>query len=548
MATSTGQLHLTLILHGVFSAHYGSGLELVGLSRRGQALLAFLSQQPEMRAERARLADLLWSDRSEVQARASLRQELSVLRRVLPEGVLDANRQLVWLDPTAVVADKSGSGVFLEGFDLATEGFEDWLREMRQAERLGSATPVATAAPHRARRLPSLAVLPFEEIGVAATDMFADGVVEEITGALGRVHEFHVIARQSAIAIIGEHLDVPQVAERLGVDYVVEGTVRRADDRVRISVQLVEGRDGRTIWTERFDDRLDDLFALQDRVAGQVAGQILPSLRNAEIARARTTPPESRNAYELFLTGLPHMWAHQRKSNARAIDLFDRALSIAPDYGPALAHKAWALAQQCSYIWSDNPLADKAEALRLAQQAAQFVGEHAPSMVAVGAAVDLVSTDHDFSRTFIDRALAIDPNCAWGWMRRGWNRHYLGETEEARLSFDRAEALSPLDPFLFNIEFGRGVTYLHEDRFEECLKHFKRGMALSPGVEWAYRFIASLNIRLGRQADAEEAYRKLLAAYPGLTVRKLSDSLPPSAVENRQEFYDAMRRAGLPEE
>lgn len=343
MATSTGQLHLTLILHGVFSAHYGSGLELVGLSRRGQALLAFLSQQPEMRAERARLADLLWSDRSEGQARASLRQELSVLRRVLPEGVLDANRQLVWLDPTAVVADKSGSGVFLEGFDLATEGFEDWLREMRQAERPGSATPVATAAPHRARRLPSLAVLPFEEIGVAATDMFADGVVEEITGALGRVHEFHVIARQSAIAIIGEHLDVPQVAERLGVDYVVEGTVRRADDRVRISVQLVEGRDGRTIWTERFDDRLDDLFALQDRVAGQVAGQILPSLRNAEIARARTTPPESRNAYELFLTGLPHMWAHQRKSNARAIDLFDRALSIAPDYGPALAHKAWRL-------------------------------------------------------------------------------------------------------------------------------------------------------------------------------------------------------------
>jgi len=244
---------LTLHLNGPFRATLNTGGLPETLSRRAQAMLAYLATQPGMRAERGLLADLLWADRAEEQARASLRQELAVLRKALPEGVMEANRQMVWLDPARVTADRNGQGDFLQGFDLQSEPFEDWLRQERGAER--PANPPAPQNPPRAR--PAIAVLPFAEMGVAADDMFADGVVEEITGALSRVHEFDVIARQSAFALQGEALDVPQAAARLGAQYVVEGSVRRAGDRVRIAVQLVNGKDGHTLWSERFDDRLD---------------------------------------------------------------------------------------------------------------------------------------------------------------------------------------------------------------------------------------------------------------------------------------------------
>ncbi len=265
-----GGLVLTLYLTGPFRANATTGFAPDNLSGRAQAMLAYLACQPGMRAERGLLADILWADRAGEQARASLRQELAVLRKALPDGVLDANRQMAWLDPALPKVDTSGSG--------------DWLREMRQTDR------------------PSLAVLPFDEIGAASTDMFADGVVEEITGALSRVRDFHVIARQSAFALQDMRITIPEIAAKLGVQYLVEGTVRRSGDKVRITAQLVHGADGRTLWSERFDDRLDDLFDLQDRVAAKIPGQISPNLREAEIRRATAIPPDQQTAYSLSLT------------------------------------------------------------------------------------------------------------------------------------------------------------------------------------------------------------------------------------------------------
>ncbi|OYX43809.1 MAG: hypothetical protein B7Z02_07565 [Rhodobacterales bacterium 32-67-9] len=523
-----------------------SGADIEGLSRRGQAMLAYLSRQPGLRAERGLLADLLWTDRGEDQARASLRQELSVLRRHLPDGVIVADRQMVRLEPDSFRFRSPTPGEFLEGFDLASEGFEDWLRLMRAASPEKPA-PSATVRAGRRIGLPCLAILPFDELGSAEGDMFADGVVEEITAALSRVHEFHVIARQSAFAVRDARLDVPAVSERLGTDYLIEGTVQRAQDRVRINVQLVRGTDGRLLWSQRFDDRLDDLFDLQDRIAAAVAGQISPSLRTAEIARAETKAPADRSAYELVLSAMPHFWTHSRAGNARALELLDLALEEQESFGPALAYKAWVLAQQPSYMWSDDPLADRAAALELTRVAAAHVADHAPSLVALGAAVSLVSPDLDLANSFIDRALAIDPNNAWGWLRRGWNRNYSGQIEEARACFDRAEALSPLDPFLFNIEFGRGGARLNENRYEEALAHFRRGMTLSPSADWAWRTIAVLNTRLGRPDAAAEALRKLYAAYPGLTIRKVAASIPPTIIENQPDYYAALRTAGVPE-
>jgi len=421
---------------------------------------------------------------------------------------------------------------------------------MRQADNPVQATAPETEKPARIptrKERPSLAVLPFDELGAPDTDMFADGVVEEITSALSRVHEFHVVARQSAYALADRGVDALKAAARLGTDYLVEGSLRRAGDRVRISVQLIDGKSANTLWAHRFDDRLDDLFDLQDRIAAQVAGQISPNLRTAEIARASDRPPTDRSTYELVLTALPAFWAHTRDGNARALALLDRALEIDPNFGPALAYKAWVLAQQPSYMWSDDPLGDKAQALDLAKQAAAMTTDHAPSHVAIGAAVSLVSDDLLLANAHIDRALTIDPNNAWGWLRRGWNRAYASERDEARDCFARVAALSPLDPFLFNVAFGFGAIFMSEGRLDDALAQFRRGMSLSPNIEWAHRLLAVCHMRLGQIDKAMAEFRLLEAAYPGMTIQKLADSIPPSVVENQPEYYDALRKAGMPE-
>ena len=491
-----------------------------------------------MRAERGLLADLLWSDRSEAQARASLRQELSVLRKALPQGLLNADRQAVWLDPSQVCLVR-GSGEFLKGFDLASEGFEDWLRERR------GATPAAPGIAGRTGERPVLAVLPFEELDGAGEDFFADGVVEEITSALSRVRDFHVIARQSAFALRGQVLDIPAIAEKLGADYLVEGTIRRAGGQVRISVQLVRGKDGHTLWTERFDDRLDDLFDLQDRIAAQVAGQVSPSLRSAEIARAESLATEHRTAYSLTLSALPHFWAHRKGENARAIAILDEALAKSPDYGPALAYKAWALAQQPSYMWSDDPAADHAVSISLAESAAERVTDHVPSLVAIGAALTLSSPDIGLARSFVERALAIDPNNAWGWMRLGWIAIYEKSPEEAARHFDRAEMLSPLDPFRFNVILGRSVTRRLLGDTDDSVRLIRAGMRANPGITWAYRMLAGDLTLAGREEEAQEAVREFRRHYPHVTLAYLRACWPPAIVSSQPEYYQAFRRAGL---
>ncbi|MGB7263093.1 MAG: hypothetical protein WBC68_13570 [Albidovulum sp.] len=535
---------LTLRLTGPLVLLSSNGAEISGVSRRGQALLVYLANQTGMFAERGYLADLLWSDRSEEQAKASLRQELSLLKRLLPEGLISSDRQKVRLDRTMIATDYSNSGVLLEGFDLRSEGFEEWLRQARSATD-DAGVAAAFAAPLRNR--PCLAVLPFEELGAKEIDMFADGIVEELTGALSRVHEFHVIARQSAFALRDERLSLPEIAARLGTDYLVEGSVRRVDARVRIAVQLVDGKDGRTLWSERFDDRIDDLFDLQDRIASQVAGRISPSLRAAEIARADIRPPESRSAYELVLSALPHFWSHQKDGNARALALFNAALVQDPNYGVALAMKAWCHAHQCSYIWTDSPAEERRLAIGAADLAAAAAGDHAPTLVAVGAAISLTSLDRDRAQGYIDRALAIDPNNAWGWLRNGWLNTLTNRAELALEYFARAEALSPLDPFRFNIEFGKANAMAELGEFDAAVDHMRAGLSMAPGISWAYRMLASYLGNAGRKAEACEAMDIFLTHYPGMTITKMRESMPPAIFEMQPVYVNGLRKAGIPE-
>jgi TolB-like protein len=535
---------LMLHLSGPFRATL-DGRPLTGLSRRAQGMLAYLACQVGMRAERGTLTDVLWSDRSESQARASLRQELSVLRKTLPETVLGADRQAVWLT-MAEVHREVGTGEALQGFDLPSEGFEDWLRQLRIDGLPVMSAGTVVAAAGRAFQ-PALAVLPFDELGIVGDDMFADGVVEEITGALGRVREFDVIARQSSFALRGEALPVPAIAERLGADYVVEGSVQRSGGRVRIAVHLVRGRDGHTLWSERFDDQLDDLFDLQDRIAARVAGQLSPNLRSAEITRAGLRPLDDRTVYELMLTAYPHFWSLRREGNERAAELLDQAMERDPDYVPAMALRAWVYAQQTTYMWSDDPAADRTRGLALAERAVLRAEDHAPSLVAIAGAFAQGGDDRALAQTCISRALSIDPNNAWAWIRQGWLHQYVGEVEPALAAFERAQRLSPLDPFLHQITFGRAATlYRWRDDPREGLALIEEGLRRHPGVVWPLRMLAVAYVRLGEMEKAREAIRRLRAEHPNISIAYLQAALPPIAVHFDAEYYAHLAAAGLP--
>lgn len=393
---------------------------------------------------------------------------------------------------------------------------------------------------------PAVVVLPFEE-ATSQEDFFADGVVEEITSALSSVGDISVIARQSAFSFKGRVLDVREVGRELGARYVVTGTIRRSGTRVRISVQLASAITGATLWSQRYDDDMEDLFDLQDRISSHVVGAISPSIRASEIAAARAVTPMERRACELYMSAFPHFWAHRSEENERAIELLTAAMERDRNDVRAQALRAWAYAQQATYMWSDTPLVSREMAQRDAEAATLSAGDHAPSLVAIAAALSMTALDHERSGELLKRALSLDPNSAWGWMRLGWNRVYMRDVEGGLAAFDRAEALSPRDPFLFNIQFGRAYARGLEGEYDEAIRLVKLGLTAGPGVTWAYRDLASFCANAGRRQEADDAVAALMRSYPGLTIRRVVDSMPPATHSRNQGFLDGLRRAGVPE-
>jgi TolB-like protein len=392
--------------------------------------------------------------------------------------------------------------------------------------------------------MPALAVLPFNYLADSPDDVLADGVVDEITSALSRVHEFHVIARQSAFALRIQRPDARTAAQTLGADYLVEGTIRRAGDRLRVAVSLLNAQ-GHTLWSDRFDDTLEDLFDLQDRIATQVAGQLPGKVRAAEIACVDRDCTITNEARAWVLRALPHFWAHRREENAKAVEYLSRALMADGQDVRALAYKAWAIVQQSSYMWSEDAEADRVEAFRLANLAAERVADDAPALVAISAAYSMAVADGARALTFVRRALELDPNNAWGRLRLGWALLYDGRPEEALVEFERARRLSPLDPFLFNMRIGTAGAQADLGNYDLAIRLIHEALMNTPGIAWAYRLLVSLYGRIGDVENATAAARKLLEAHPGLTMERLAASVPPAVAERNPGYLEGLRAAGI---
>lgn len=399
-------------------------------------------------------------------------------------------------------------------------------------------------APISAR--PSVVVLPFDNLsGEADQNYFADAVVEEITATLSRIRDFFVIARNSAFAYKGRSVDVRQVGRELGVRYVVEGSVRRVGERVRITSQLVETETGNHIWSTKVDGAVSDLFDLQDKVAAEVASALHPSIRRAEVERARSKRPDTLAAYDLVMRALPHLWAHRMAENPQAIDYLDRALELEPRYGLAAALGAWARGQQVAYNWTSDIAGERLAGEQLIELATQTVGDDPTALTALASAMMQLGGDVSQALNFAGRALELDPNHAWAWMRRGYGLVYSGNPEEAITAFERAARLSPLDPFAFNVHLGLGLAHFSSGRPDKAIELARQALAERPGLTWPYRDLTAYYAAAGKIEQARDAFEKFTYLRPAMTLASVRDGLRFMNPGLLDRYVGGLQQAGL---
>ena len=394
----------------------------------------------------------------------------------------------------------------------------------------------------------SIVVLPFDNMSEdPAAGSIADGIVEEITATLSRVRDFTVIARNSAYAYKGRSVDVRQIARDLGVRYVLEGSLRKVGDRVRVTAQLIDAATGKHLWADRYDGVVENLFDFEDEIASRVAGALRPSIWDAEIALARRKRPENMASYDLVLRALPHLWAHRQEDNAEAIKLLDRAMELDPNYARAAAIGAWARAQHVVYNWTDDIEAVRSEGERLIALSSPSVGDDPTALCALSTATMLLFGDLDRARHYVERALALDPNNAWAWTRHGFLLAYRGNPEEALQSFEKALTLSPLDPFSFNGFIGMGFAKFAGGHSGEAVQWAQRAIREKIGMTWAFRDLAAFNGDAGNIPAAQDALAKFVAVRPDVTIAKLRDSLRFIEPKTLDRYLAGLRVAGLPE-
>lgn len=446
-----------------------------------------------------------------------------------------------------VVRDQVGSKADVGFRDLGEKELKN-IREPVRVFAVGQAGDIH-AIPAPAPELPakpSIAVLPFTNLsGDPEQEYFADGMVEDIITALSRFPSLFVIARNSTFVYKGKAVDIRAVGRDLGVRYVLEGSVRRAGNRLRVTGQLIEAATGTHLWADSIDGDMADIFEVQDKVTSTVVGAIAPTLERAEIARARAKPPSSFDAYDHYLRGVAalHLWT--REGNEEALAAFTRAIALDPGYAAAYGNAARCFIQRKAGGWVTDPEEDAAQARHFAAEAARLGRHDAIALSTAGMAVAYVLGNLDDGLAMVDRALELNPNLAWGWMFGGWIRVWKGDTDVGTEHILRAIRLSPQDTQIFAMRAGIAAAHLFSGRYAQALDWAAAAIRDQPSFVIAYS-IAAAAAALDGRPDEGRAYIDRLAAYvPAGTIRDVVRHLPIARPEHREIVVEGLRRAGL---
>jgi TolB-like protein/tetratricopeptide (TPR) repeat protein len=395
---------------------------------------------------------------------------------------------------------------------------------------------------------PSIAVLPFTNLSSdPQQDYFADGMVEDIITGLSRSKSLFVIARHSTFTYKGKAVDIKQVGRELGVRYVLEGSVRKVGDRVRIAVQLLDAATGSHLWADRFDSQLDDIFDLQDRVTGGVIAAISPQLERAEIERAQRKPTENLQAYDYYLRAFASFYKFTREAHLEAIRLAQTAREIDPEFAAAYALGARCYVQRKTFGWSIDVAQERDEVRLLARRALELDKDDPSVLATAGYALVHVAGEIEEGAPFLARAVKLDPNLVVARHWSGYVQLWLGNIDAAIGQFEIAMRLNPLDPRMYNSQTGLACAHFLAGRFGEATLWAEAAVGLLPSFVPAHFVLAACHAMSGRIGEARAVCARAVLLDPTVSISSISSWRPYRRPEHVEKWAQAFRIAGMPE-
>jgi TolB-like protein len=506
------------------------GEELITVEPQVFDLLVFLVQNRDRVVSKDDLIEAVWGGR--IVSESTLTSRITAVRKAIDDsGVKQRSIRTV-----------PRKGVRFVGLVRDQRAIGD------ERSVAAAAHPPASAEASLVSDRPSIAVMPFQNMsGDCEQEYFADGIVDDIITALSRMRWLFVIARNSSFTYKGRAVDVKQVGSELGVRYVLEGSVRKAAKRVRITGQLIDSSTGAHLWADRFEGALEDIFGLQDQVTTSVIGAIAPQLEQAEIKRAKRKPTESLDAYDYYLRGMAYYYLRTREGINEALPLFYKAIELDPDFASAYGMAAWCYAWRKINGWMTDRAREIAETERLARRAAESGRDDAVALSRCSHALAFVVGDLDTAATFVDRALALNPNLAGAWYASGWVRVWLGEPDVAIDHFAHALRLSTLDPHAIGMQAGTAFAHFLAGRYREASSWAEKAMWEQANYRTTLFIAAASNALCGNVNEAHKAMvllRNLDPKLRGGTIKEWAQFRRP---DHLQKFEVALRKAGLPD-
>jgi TolB-like protein len=495
-------------------------------------LLVYLAENRERVVSRDDLVDAVWEGR--IVSESTLASHINAVRKAV--GDSGQQQRVIRTIPR-------------KGFRFTAEVTEAKSFDGPDLPGAMPSTPVPTASSTPALPAkPSIAVLPFVNLsGDPEQDYLADGAVEDVIAALSRHRWLFVVGRNSSFTYKARAVDVKQVGRELGVRYVLEGSLRKAGNRVRITGQLIDATTGALHWAGRFEGVLGDIFELQDQITESVVGAIAPQLERAEIERARHKPTANLDAYDYYLRGMAKLHHGTTEAIDQALPLFHQAIEFDPEFASAYAMAAWCHCWRKVNGWMTDRPQEAAEGVWLARRAVELDKGDAVALTRSGHTLGHLAGDLDGGIALLDRALALNPNLAAAWFLGAYLRVWHGETDAAIEHFTHAMRLSPLDPELYRMQAGMAVAHLFAGRFDTASSWAEKAFRDLPSFLMVIAIIAASHALAGRTAEARRAMDRLRQLDPALRLSNLTDWLPIYRPENLATLVDGLRKAGLPE-
>ncbi len=425
-----------------------------------------------------------------------------------------------------------------------TEPVRVYLIVPERAEGVGAPAPdKELSLPEK----PSIAVLPFDNMsGDPDQDFLADGITEDLITALSKIRWFFVIARNSTFTYKGQAVEVKQVAKDLGVRYVLEGSVRKAGNRVRITAQLIDATTGRHVWAERYDRQLEDIFDLQDEMTQTIVGAVEPELSAAERERVSTKQPDNLDAWQSYQRGLWHMWRYAHDDHPLSLEFLTRATELDPRFAPAYAYASYVHYQNVIMGWTDDIQRSLEDGMAAAKKALELDDKDPVAYFAIGR-IYMMRGQHDDSIAALETAIDLNPSFAQAYHGLGMALTLAGRLEEAKAALEQSERLSPRDPILWASTVVHALACILSKDDEEAL-HWARKTIQNPRSSgyWPQAVLAAALARLGRMDEARAAVAAALEAKPDLTLTYLAETLPTKEPGGLAPYLDGLRDAGLP--